>query len=484
MKSKHHEPRMRGKATRLLTNRPPTVALVTLGCPKNQVDSEVMLGHLAQAGLRVVEDQRKAEVVIVNTCGFIDTAKEESINTIIELGKLKKSGRCRALIATGCLTQRYQGELLKELPELDAIVGTGDFPQIAEIVRSRLGTGEAASRSWFEHPTFLYDAATPRRRIGPRHWAYVKISEGCDKRCAFCAIPSFRGDLASRTIASVVAEAEQLAAEGVREVNLIAQDLPAFGMDRGRKGELIALVRAVAGIEELRWIRLMYLYPHKLPAGLIDLFVEEPKLVPYVEMPIQHIGDRILRSMNRGGNSAEIRRTLDAFRERVPGVAIRTSFIVGFPGETEREVDQLVAFMEEQRFDRVAVFAYSMEEGTAAAKLGDPVPPDLKAERRQRLLDLQMDIAQEKGEAMVGLRKMVMIEGPAQDDQFVLESRLATQAPEIDGVVYLDQDIGEPGDVLDVEITEALGYDLVARPISPSGRLPVIGARGFAGRAT
>ncbi len=459
----------------------PTVALVTLGCPKNQVDSEVMLGQFAQAGLRVVEDPSRADVVIVNTCGFIDTAKEESINTIIELGELKKTGRCRALIATGCLTQRYQGELLKELPELDAIVGTGDFPQIAEIVQSRLGSSEATARSWFEHPTFLYDAATPRRRIGPRHWAYVKISEGCDKRCAFCAIPSFRGDLVSRTVESVVDEARQLAGDGVREINLIAQDLPAFGMDHGRKGELIPLVRALGRIDALRWIRLMYLYPHKLPAGLVDLFVEEPKLVPYVEMPIQHIDDRILRSMNRGGNSAEIRRTLDAFRERVPGVAIRTSFIVGFPGETEREFDQLAAFMEEQRFDRVAVFTYSMEEGTAAAALGDPVPADVKAARRQRLLDLQLDIAQEKGEALVGSRREVMIEGPAQDDQFVLEARMATQAPEIDGVVYVDEELGEPGDLVEVEITEALGYDLVARAIAPSGRLPVIGARGSAG---
>jgi ribosomal protein S12 methylthiotransferase len=340
-----------------------------------------------------------------------------------------------------------------------------------------LGSGEAASRSWFEHPTFLYDAATPRRRIGPQHWAYVKISEGCDKRCAFCAIPSFRGDLVSRTVDSVVAEARQLAVAGVREVNLIAQDLPAFGMDHGRKGDLITLVRALGAIDDLHWIRLMYLYPHKLPPGLIDLFAQEPKLVPYVEMPIQHIDDGILRSMNRGGSSAEIRRTLDAFRNRVPRVAIRTSFIVGFPGEGEREFAQLAAFVEEQQFDRVAVFTYSMEEGTAAAKLGDPIPAEVKAERRQRLLDLQLDIAEEKGDSFVGSSRIVMIEGSAQDDQFVLESRMATQAPEIDGVVYLDEDVGDPGDFVEVEITDALGYDLVATTIVPSARLPVITRR-------
>lgn len=434
-----------------------------------------MLGQLAREGFDVVDDERIADAIIVNTCGFIDTAKEESINTIIELGGLKTRGRCKALIATGCLTQRYQGELLKELPELDAIVGVGDFPQIAEIVRGRLGgMASDAGREWFAHPTFLYDADTPRRRLGPRHWAYVKISEGCDKRCAFCAIPSFRGDLASRTIDSIVGEATGLAAEGVREVNLIAQDLPAFGMDRGRKGELVELVRALAAIDDLRWIRLMYLYPHKLPQGLVDLFVTEPKVVPYVEMPIQHIDDAILRRMNRGGTSAEIRRILDAFREKVPGVVIRTSFIVGFPGESEREFDRLRRFVEDQRFDRIAVFTYSMEEGTAAEKFGDPVDAGTKAERRQRLLDLQLEIAQQKGDELVGTRRTVMIEGPAQDDQFALEARLATQAPEIDGVVYLTEGGAEPGKFVEAEITEAMGYDLVATLVPSRRALSVL----------
>jgi ribosomal protein S12 methylthiotransferase len=271
-----------------------------------------------------------------------------------------------------------------------------------------------------------------------------------------------------------VAEVRQLAADGVREINLIAQDLPAFGMDHGRKGELIPLIRELAAIDGVRWIRPMYLYPHKLPAGLIDLFVDEPKVVPYVEMPIQHIDDAILRRMNRGGTSAEIRKILDAFRERVPGVAIRTSFIVGFPGETDAAFNRLVAFVDEQRFDRVAVFTYSMEEGTTAAGLGDPISPEVKAERRQRLLDLQLEIAQDKGEDLVGTRHTVMIEGPAQDDQFALEARMATQAPEIDGVVYLTQDVGEPGDFVEVEIDEAMGFDLVASALVRSAKLPVL----------
>lgn len=434
-----------------------------------------MLGQLAQAGLDVVDDEATADAIIVNTCGFIDAAKAESVNTIIELGAFKTHGRCKALIATGCLTQRYQREILDELPELDAIVGTGDFPQIAEIVRSRLGhAASEAPREWLTHPTFLYDASTPRRRIGPRHWAYVKISEGCDKRCAFCAIPSFRGDLNSRTIESVVEEVDQLASDGVREVNLIAQDLPAFGVDRGGKGDLVALVRRLGAIERLDWIRLMYLYPHKLPPGLIDLFAEVPKLVPYVEMPIQHIDDAILRRMNRGGTGDEIRRTLEACRRRIPGVAIRTSFIVGFPGETDRAFERLVDFAADQRFDRLAVFTYSVEDGTAAQHWGDPIEADLKAERRQRLLDLQLEIAQEKGDALVGARRTVLVEGPAQDDQFMLEARMATQAPEIDGVVYLAEDAAEPGEFVEVEMTEALGYDLVGRAVSARQRLPVM----------
>jgi ribosomal protein S12 methylthiotransferase len=367
--------------------------------------------------------------------------------------------------------------LLDELPELDAIVGTGDFPQIAEIVRSRWATDAPdAARAWFTHPTFLYDASTPRRRMGPRHWAYVKISEGCDKRCAFCAIPSFRGDLRSRTIDSVVQEACQLAANGVREINLIAQDLPAFGIDRGRRGELVALIERLAAIEPLAWIRLMYLYPHKLPPALLDVFARQPKLCPYVEMPLQHIDDAILRRMNRGGTSAEIRRLLAAFRERVPGVAMRTSFIVGFPGETEREFERLLAFVEEQQFDRVGVFAYSAEEGTAAHAWGDPINPDVKAERRQRIMDLQLEIAQAKGDALVGERRTIMIDGPSQDDQFALEGRMATQAPEIDGAVYLTEKGIEPGEFVEMEITEALGYDLVATPVSPRLTLPVLDA--------
>ena len=437
-----------------------------------------MLGQLAQAGLDVLDDERLADAIIVNTCGFIDAAKAESINTLIELGALKTRGRCKTLIATGCLTQRYQRELLDELPELDAVVGTGDFPRIAEIVQSRWAQdAPKAPQQYFDHPTFLYDATTPRRRIGPRHWAYIKISEGCDKRCAFCAIPSFRGDLASRPTESIVREVRHLVADGVREAVLIAQDLPAFGTDRGHKGALLDLLKRLIAIDGLTWIRLMYLYPHKLPSALVDLLANEPKLCPYVEIPLQHIDDAILRRMNRGGTSDEIRRLLDTVRAKVPEVGIRTSFIVGFPGETDREFDRLLAFVEEQRFDRLGVFAYSAEEGTSAARLGDPVAPEVKAERRQRLLDVQFEIAQEKGEALVGSRRTVLIDGPSQEAEFALEGRMATQAPEIDGVVYFSEAVAEPGEFVEVDVTEAVGYDLVATARPVHRALPMLGAR-------
>jgi len=437
-----------------------------------------MLGQLAQAGLDVLDDERLADAIIVNTCGFIDAAKAESINTLIELGALKTRGRCKTLIATGCLTQRYQRELLDELPELDAVVGTGDFPRIAEIVQSRWAQdAPKAPQQYFDHPTFLYDATTPRRRIGPRHWAYIKISEGCDKRCAFCAIPSFRGDLASRPTESIVREVRHLVADGVREAVLIAQDLPAFGTDRGHKGALLDLLKRLIAIDGLTWIRLMYLYPHKLPSALVDLLANEPKLCPYVEIPLQHIDDAILRRMNRGGTSDEIRRLLDTVRAKVPEVGIRTSFIVGFPGETDREFDRLLAFVEEQRFDRLGVFAYSAEEGTSAARLGDPVAPEVKAERRQRLLDVQFEIAQEKGEALVGSRRSGLFDGPSPEAQFAREGRMATQAPEIDGVVYFSEAVAEPGEFVEVDVTEAVGYDLVATARPVHRALPMLGAR-------
>jgi ribosomal protein S12 methylthiotransferase len=445
---------------------PVKIGFVSLGCPKNQIDSEVMLGTLVRSGFELTREEDKAEILIVNTCGFIDRAKQESIDTIIELGELKKTGRCKALIATGCLTQRYRDELLKELPELDAIVGTGDFPKIADLcllLLSRANGSRSVPVQWTGSPTFLYGTETPRLRVGPRHWAYVKVSEGCHRTCSFCIIPAIRGNLQSRPVSSVVEEVERLADEGVKEVNLIAQDMSSYGMDRGRRGELIHLLQRLVRIEGIRWIRLLYLYPHRFPEGLMELMASEEKICSYVDLPLQHIDDDLLRRMNRGGNSHEIRTLLDRLRGNIPGLILRTTFIVGFPGETERQFKRLYDFVQETQFDRVGVFTYSPEEGTSAYPLGDPISEAVKEERRGRLLKLQARISLKKNSELIGTIQNVFVEGPSSETDLLLVGRTAGHAPEIDGGVYINEGEAQPGDFLPVEITQASHYDLVGR---------------------
>ncbi|HSG05125.1 MAG TPA: 30S ribosomal protein S12 methylthiotransferase RimO, partial [Nitrospiria bacterium] len=443
--------------------------LVSLGCPKNQVDSEVMLGILRKEGFEPVQDFETAEVVVINTCGFIDAAKEESIQTILEHADLKKTGNCRVLIAAGCLSQRYPDALLKDIPELDAVVGTGDFPKIAEISRSLLSQGsgrKALSRTG--EPTFLYRPETPRNRLSPEHWAYVKISEGCNYRCSFCAIPSFRGDLVSRPEDEIVSEVRDLAAEGVREINLIAQSLTSYGVDRKEKDALISLLEKLIEIEGPRWFRLFYTYPTDLSDSLLDLIAREPRLCNYVDLPLQHIHDFMLRAMNRKGSSKEVRALIQRIRERVPGAALRSTFIVGFPGETEAQFEELARFIEETRFDRLGVFTYSHEDQTSAVTLIDSVPKAVKEERQRRLLEIQEKIQTEKHEALVGSVHEVMVEGPSEEAEWNSESRMEGQAPEIDGVVYLEGEARQAGEFINVEITEALGADLVAWPLVSS----------------
>ena len=455
------------------------IGFVSLGCPKNQLDSEVMLGLLQEAGYELTRKEAEAEILIVNTCGFIEEAKQESIDTIIELGGYKKSGNCKALIATGCLTQRYRETLLKELPELDAIVGTGDFPRIAALCRTLLernGTSDTPAIQWTGSPTFLYEPKTPRVRIGPRHSAYVKISEGCHRTCSFCIIPGIRGNLQSRPLDSVVEEVRQLAGEGVVEINLISQDMSSYGMDLGKRGELIRLLERLAGISGIRWIRLLYLYPHRFPEGLIELMASEEKMCHYIDMPLQHIDDTVLRRMNRGGSSREIHALVDRLRDEVPGVILRTTLLVGFPGETQEQFDRLYRFVEDTRFDRLGVFTYSPEEGTTAYPLGDPVPPALKRKRRDQLLKLQSRISLEKNTQQIGTVQEVLVEGPSTETDLLLEGRTAGQAPGIDGCVYITEGETLPGEIVPVEITQVSHYDLVGRivdPIlSPNGRRP------------
>lgn len=464
-----------------LPDSPPIrVGMVNLGCPKNQVDSEVMLGLLRKHGFEPAGDPSDAEVVVINTCGFIDAAKQESVNALLEFGRLKKKGTCRVLIAAGCLAQRYPEDLIKEIPELDAVVGTGDFPKIAEISRRLIrekapvekrnarkkSFGSLPVIAMTDSPTFLYSETTPRRRLSPGHWAYVKVSEGCNYRCSFCAIPSFRGDLASRPAEDIVSEVTRLAAEGVREINLIAQSLTSYGWDRREKEALVPLLRRLADISGPRWIRLFYTYPTDIHDPLLEFMAGEPKICRYVDLPLQHINDRILKKMNRKGDRRLVEDLLVRIRRTVPGVTLRSTFIVGFPGETDAEFEELAGFIETTRFDRLGVFTYSREDGTSAWDLGDPVPAEVKAERQRRLLDIQAGIVAEKHEALIGSVHEVMVDGPSEEEDWSLEGRMEGQAPEIDGVVYLEgEGLGgiKPGEFVKIEVTDAIGNDLAGR---------------------
>ncbi len=457
------------------------VYLHTLGCPKNRVDSEVMLGTLVQAGYRLVEDPARADVIVVNTCGFIESAKEESVEAILELAALKAGGRCKKLVVAGCLTQRYHRELAREIPEVDHFVGTGAYQDIARIVADA-----QAERVVVPDPDFVHAASTPRVNSLPSHGAYLKIAEGCDNACAFCIIPALRGPQRSRPIDDLVAEAEQLAAQGVVELSLVAQDLTAWGQDLPGRPRLHQLLPELCRVDGLRWIRLHYAYPRDFPEALVEVIAREPRIAKYLDMPLQHSSDRLLRSMKRGRDSRFLRQLLGRLRERVPGIAIRTALIVGLPGETEEDFQDLRRFVEEQRFERLGVFTYSREEGTDAAAMPGQVPERLKRARFEQVMALQQGIAREHQRAMVGRRLEVLVEGRAEETEHLLAGRHAQQAPEIDGLTYLNEFAvpGEkgggtayPGELVTVEVTEAGDYDLVGRvvardPRRASRRLP------------
>lgn len=454
------------------------IGFVNLGCSKNQVDSEIMLGQLVAGGFELTSRPENAEVVIINTCGFIEEAKQESINTILEHAELKKTGACRVLIAAGCLAQRYQGDLLQELPELDGIVGTGEFGKIADITRSLLQPKQPAQRSWISSPPFLYDAMAPRIRLGRAHSAYVKIAEGCNRHCTFCAIPIMRGKQRSRPIASIVAEAERLASEGVQELNLISQDTINYGVDLGLRQGLTLLLRELVKVKDIRWIRPFYLYPQQVTDELLDLYAGEEKITKYIDMPLQHVNDAMLTRMRRLGDKAFLTKLVERIRSRIPGVTFRTAFIVGFPGETEAMFDELAQFMEQAAFDRVAVFGYSDEEETPACDLHGKIDQSVIEERRSELLNRQEAIALRQSLGKVGSTLSVLVDGLSEDNEFLLEGRHEGQAPEIDGVVYLSESDVEPGEFVQVKITEATAYDLVGQAIEP------VRTRSKAGRQT
>jgi ribosomal protein S12 methylthiotransferase len=436
------------------------VFMHTLGCPKNRVDSEVMLGTLADAGYRLVQDPQKAEIIVVNTCGFIERAEEESVDAIVELAEMKRTGRCKKLVVAGCLVQRHGEELAREMPEVDHFLGTGAYPEIARVV-----SDAQAKRLVVPDPDFVHSAASPRVSSLPAHTAYLKISEGCDNACAFCIIPKLRGPQRSRPVADVVAEAEALAAQGAVELSLVAQDLTAYGYDLPRRPRLHHLLRALAKVDGIRWIRLHYAYPRDVPDALVDVIASEPRIVKYLDMPLQHCSDRLLRAMRRGRSSTFLRELLAKLRARVPGIALRTSLIVGLPGETEADFRDLVRFVEEQRFERLGVFEFSPEEGTRAARMQRQVADSVKRARFERIMEVQQAISREHQRAMIGRRIEVLVEGRAEETEHLLAGRHAQQAPEIDGLTYVNDGVASPGEIVTVEVTDAAEYDLVGRVV-------------------
>ncbi|MBM4123501.1 MAG: 30S ribosomal protein S12 methylthiotransferase RimO [Nitrospira sp.] len=445
--------------------RSTTIGFVNLGCAKNQVDAEVMLGSLTAEGYALTADAAQADVIVINTCGFVEEAKQESINAIIEYGSFKKTGRCKVLVAAGCLAQRYQGELLEELPELDAVVGTGEIGRIAEICRTTLAAERPSQQLWMAPPPYLYDGLTPRLRLGPPHTAYVKIAEGCNRNCAFCAIPLMRGKQRSRTVASIVEEVRRLAAEGVKEINLISQDTINYGVDLGLKRGLTALLKALVDIPGLRWIRPFYLYPQPIDEELIELYAGSERIAKYLDMPLQHINDEVLGRMHRLGTKASITDLIEGLRRRIPGLTVRTGFIVGYPGETNAQFAELKRYLTDMEFDRVGVFLYSDEEGTPAVELTRKLDRQRIEARRTELMALQESIALKKSRLMVGRTLEVLVDGPSEESPLLLAGRHEGQAPDIDGVVYLsDGPADRPplaGDLVKVTITEAAAYDLV-----------------------
>ena len=463
---------------------------VSLGCPKNRVDSEIMLGELSARDYTVVDSAEEADLLVVNTCSFVEEAREESVDTILDLARAKtESGNKKTLVVAGCLAQRYSKELEVEIPEVDAFLGTGDHWRIGKFVDERLGSSQAAKNLVSEvraereldeadgvtspppltivgKPGYNYDAYSPRVVTTPPWMAYVKIAEGCSQMCSYCIIPRLRGKAQSRPIHDVVAEVENLTARGVKEINLIAQDLTHYGDDRKDGTTLAGLLRELVKVEGLHWVRLLYLYPHNFTDELIDLIASEPKIAKYIDMPLQHISDNVLTIMRRRFSEADTRALVKKLRERIPGLVFRTTFIVGHPGETEADFQTLMDFVRESRFERMGVFKYSTEEGTHAARRTDHVLSIQKDDRYHRMMTLQQGISAEMQQAMIGRRIEVLVEGRSEETELLLQARTYGQAPEIDGVTYINEGWAEAGDIVIAEVVDAGDSDLVARIVT------------------
>jgi ribosomal protein S12 methylthiotransferase len=441
------------------------VALVNLGCAKNLVDAEVMLGKLYEQGYELTLDPTQADYLIVNTCGFIQSAKEESIEHILEMAHIKAQDATKKLVVTGCLAQRYGGALLQEMPEIDALVGTGDFQHLPQILVQL--HAPLPQREYLSNDVYLYQENDARIQTTPGHTAYIKIAEGCNHLCTFCIIPKMRGRLKSRSIESILAEARRLGQGGVRETILVAQDSTEYGADRGlRQGLAQLLTRLSEEAIELDWFRVLYLYPSMIRPPLLDVYAQQERLCKYFDMPMQHASDRLLRTMKRGYTQRTLCRLLDGIRQRMPEATIRSTFIVGFPGETPADVETLLQFLEQAQLDRVGVFTYSREEGTPSYALSDQVPAREAARRRREVMALQQEISWRKHQALVGQQLWAMVDEDATETQPAV-GRLASQAPEIDGVVSIDGPVTS-GELILVEITKAEAYDFMARVVQPA----------------
>ena len=444
--------------------------MVSLGCPKNLVDSEVMMGLLARQGYELTNDSTTADVLVVNTCGFIESARQESVDTILEMAHLKQTGKLQRLIVAGCLVERYREELQREIPDIDACIGVNQLNEIESLVEPNGHRVLPVYSDGASAPElYLYDETTPRLRATAPYTSYVKIAEGCDHTCAFCIIPKLRGVFRSRSPESILREVEMLAAQGVKEFVLISQDTTTYGSDLALKDGLARLVDSIAALPGVDWVRFLYCYPTAITDELLDVMARRPNVCKYFDIPLQHASRRVLQRMRRGGNRDAYERLIERIRERVPGVAVRTTFIVGFPGEREEDFEELLDFVRSVEFDRVGVFTYSDEENAAAFDLDDKVDHAIARKRERRLMKEQARISRRKNRRLVGSRVRVLLEGKSRESDLLLEGRMESQAPEIDGSVLIN-DVPDglqplPGDFVTVEITEAHEYDLIGRVV-------------------
>src|ERR1700728_3695853 len=449
----------------------PKVGFVCLGCPKNLVDSEVMMGILARAGYELTSRAGEADVLVVNTCSFIEPAQKESVDSILEMAEYKKFGRAQKLIVAGCMVERFRNDIREQIPEVDAVIGTGEVEKILQACEGQLRPDDSEIPGGAELPTYLYHDATPRILATPRHTAYIKINEGCDHPCSFCVIPQLRGKFRSRRFESVIREAENLAAAGVREISLIGQDTTFYGEDLGLRDGLATLLERLAQIEDLHWVRFLYCYPNRITPRLLDSIAAHPRLAKYLDVPLQHASRSVLARMRRGSNGDAFLKMLEKARKSIPGVAIRTSFIVGFPGETENDFRELCDFVRAAEFDWMGVFAYSDEDKSQSFALDRKVDEKTIARRRDTLMSIQKKISARKLKKHVGQNLQVMLEGPSKETDLVWEARLQGMAPDIDGKIYVTEfegvndaaDLPAPGTLATIEITEAKDYSLIGR---------------------